>query len=1324
MACTSTTGNGTFSIDITPIGGSTTTVTGTFINSGAPERARFFNFNAGSGGASNCYFNSLILGTAAPTATTPQTLCVGSAVSNLTATGTGIQWYANNSGGSPLPGSTPLVNGTTYHASQTINGCESNTRTPVIVNLPSASVGGTASSNQSVCSGAQPANITLSGHSGSIQWQRSSDAGFSSPTNIGTNSTTLTGAEVGTITSVTYVRAVVTNSTCSPANSNTVTLSVASSVGGTATATNAAICPGGSTTITLTGNTGTIQWQRSTNSGSTWNNISGATGASYATEPLVISTSYRAVVTNGSCASANSSVATVSITSGAINTAEAGNAAYNSGWTNGSDDGTTGFGAWILTPSSNNDNAGFFTGSSNLNDAGSSGLPNINTGGRSWGMYSNSSNTASAVRNITGNMTIGQIISFSMDIGSVKNFSPFGTVGMGLQNSVGNNLMELYFVGGNAQFTFNDGTGTNQTTIPFTRGGIEVSITLTSATTYTIRIVRKENGETQTVTRTFLSPSGGQIPSRIRFFSFNAGNAICCGGLNEDYNFFINSLSITNPVITTQPSTGTQTLNLGVDGTPISVTASGSGLSYQWYRNTSPTNSGGTEVGTNSISHTPNETTAGTYYYYVTVTGACGSATSNPSGAITVNNTNVWVGDNGNWNVGSNWSSGNVPTGDQVIEINSGTPSLNVPFVITSGSLSLNNPAALVITPGGRLGKTGGNINLNNRPVTVRSNENGSGAIGQMQGSPIAGSTNITIERYIPGKRAWRGIAASGLKGTTNNSIYQNWQNNGTVLTNPNFGVEIFGNSSITGTPESNASGLARGVNSSTSSMLTFNSSANQYDKVTSTKGTALFNGDGPLPYFLFVTGPFENGSGNISISQGAEETTLRATGELFTGTRTWSGLAANQFHLIPNPYASPVDFTLFGRNNIQNKFWIWDPKRAGTGAYYLWDNGVMVPTPGQGSYTSISTIIESGQSFFIRTEGSAGTLTMEESDKSNTDEISRFSDPEPPVHSGKMSINLLNTGGELLDGVVALYAEGASTGVGNDDARKPTNVHENMSLLRTGTNLMLERRPVPQGADTFHLRLYQTQQSNYVLSLNLSLEAGFSATLSDKWTNQLTPLPASGTFSYPFTVSSNAATTGQRFDIIIQGGSVLPLRMVQFSGVSTTQGNQLTWETAEEKDMEGFTVERSSDGNIFKPVMKVAATNQASASYGWLDAKPLPGDNFYRLQMLDKDGKTSFSRVIRIRAFDMVNNGRFTVYPNILTGGNRQITISGLNPGEYTLQLLDNNGRNLLNRPLSNSLSTGAQSMLIPENLPSGVYLLQVKEKNGESRTTRLMIQ
>ncbi len=93
------------------------------------------------------------------------------------------------------------------------------------------------------------------------------------------------------------------------------------------------------------------------------------------------------------------------------------------------------------------------------------------------------------------------------------------------------------------------------------------------------------------------------------------------------------------PQITSQPSGSTQTLCTGASATNLSVTATGSGITYQWYSNATASNSGGIPVtGATGATYKPSTTSAGTLYYYCVVSGICAPAvTSNISGAVIVN---------------------------------------------------------------------------------------------------------------------------------------------------------------------------------------------------------------------------------------------------------------------------------------------------------------------------------------------------------------------------------------------------------------------------------------------------------------------------------------------------------------------------------------------------------------------------------------------------------------------------------------------------------------------------------------------------------------
>ncbi|MBR4704269.1 MAG: InlB B-repeat-containing protein [Paludibacteraceae bacterium] len=100
------------------------------------------------------------------------------------------------------------------------------------------------------------------------------------------------------------------------------------------------------------------------------------------------------------------------------------------------------------------------------------------------------------------------------------------------------------------------------------------------------------------------------------------------------------------PDISVHPNSAEATYNRGDAATALSVTASvsdGGTLSYQWYSNTTATNTGGTLIsGATSADYTPSTAVAGTLYYYCVVTNTLAghspvSATSNVSGAIIVN---------------------------------------------------------------------------------------------------------------------------------------------------------------------------------------------------------------------------------------------------------------------------------------------------------------------------------------------------------------------------------------------------------------------------------------------------------------------------------------------------------------------------------------------------------------------------------------------------------------------------------------------------------------------------------------------------------------
>lgn len=216
--------------------------------------------------------------------------------------------------------------------------------------------------------------------------------------------------------------------------------------------------------------------------------------------------------------------------------------AYNDGWQSGDNDGN-GFGAWTLASSTGNTSqAGFVMGSSTLNGAGNdvNSDGDINTGGRALGLYANSAQATQATRALTAPLVIGNTLRLEFDNGTVD---PGQIVGFQLQNSSGLSLGEVRFRGGQAGYELVDANGiTPFASVPFTDEAIIIEVTPIAAGQSSIKLIRKVNGATQTITSLLFPGGGNQVISRFMIFNSNAGVGVA-------KYLYVNNFNVTSPTL-------------------------------------------------------------------------------------------------------------------------------------------------------------------------------------------------------------------------------------------------------------------------------------------------------------------------------------------------------------------------------------------------------------------------------------------------------------------------------------------------------------------------------------------------------------------------------------------------------------------------------------------------------------------------------------------------------------------------------------------------------------------------------------------------------
>ena len=411
--------------------------------------------------------------------------------------------------------------------------------------------------------------------------------------------------------------------------------------------------------------------------------------------------------------------------------------------------------------------------------------------------------------------------------------------------------------------------------------------------------------------------------------------------------------------------------------------------------------------------------------------------------------------------------------------------------------------------------------------LTLRSTASGTAMVGNMSDLPTI-TGNITVERYIPGRRAFRLLTSPV---TTTTTIYQNWQENGSSTSG--YGTHITGSSS-------GSNGFDQTVTGNPS-LFTFDNGTSSWASVSSTNNATNDKLTAGNPYRLLV-----RGDRTISLSSNAPtatNTTLRASGELFIGTKTFSGLntSANAFSLVANPYQSAVNMgtllTSASYNTNLNTvyYYIWDPTVGTRGAYVTVD---VVNNTNNVSGSSANKFLQPWQACFVKTKnaGAASLKFIENAKTTTTSSTWRES-----FEIARLDVNLFQTDSFKkklmpLDGLQVRFDPSYSSEIDDFDASKPWNQDENFSIFSQNQKLSIESKAFPtEKNDTVQLVLEQTRHIHYTIVSFPQYTDGYQLMLRDDFIGRSIPLANNEKNEYSFTIDPQieASKNPNRFKIV-----------------------------------------------------------------------------------------------------------------------------------------------------------------------------------------------
>jgi hypothetical protein len=172
-----------------------------------------------------------------------------------------------------------------------------------------------------------------------------------------------------------------------------------------------------------------------------------------------------------------------------------------------------------------------------------------------------------------------------------------------------------------------------------------------------------------------------------------------------------------------------------------------------------------------------------------------------------------------------------------------------------------------------------------------------------------------------------------------------------------------------------------------------------------------------------------------------------------------------------------------------------------------------------------------------------------------------------------------------------------------------------------------------------------------------------------------------------------------------------LPVELTGFSGRSEENCDViLKWQTANEKNLDLYVIERSVNNLDFEPIHSLIGTGgETPENYEYVDKTVKTNLNYYRLKIIDLDGTFEFSDIIAVES-NCKNTEKVSLYPNPIINSQNTLYIKYYNEAveSVNVHVTDMNGKVLQVIPITNSQGWSILHLDV-SRLSAGNYFLKI---------------
>ena len=133
----------------------------------------------------------------------------------------------------------------------------------------------------------------------------------------------------------------------------------------------------------------------------------------------------------------------------------------------------------------------------------------------------------------------------------------------------------------------------------------------------------------------------------------------------------------------------------------------------------------------------------------------------------------------------------------------------------------------------------------------------------------------------------------------------------------------------------------------------------------------------------------------------------------------------------------------------------------------------------------------------------------------------------------------------------------------------------------------------------------------------------------------------------YYATVTNSICTKLTLYTDTIEYGTVLPVTIANLKAKQNGSIIKVDWSSLTEINVSYYEIQHSINAHNFFTIGTVTANKNVAEqqNYSFIDLKPIQGNNYYRLKVIDKDGKINYSSIVSV---NITNDKTVTlIYPN-----------------------------------------------------------------------------